>query len=332
MNAQFQKLTGTKHNRIINLIEGNIISGKYTIGDLLPSAYQLGEELGVSRLTVMSAYKELQTRGIIYSTPGKGYYIASDRLKISHKIFLLFDELNAFKEDLYYAFKDGMGPDCQIDIFFHHFNRQQFDNLIKESAGKYTEYVIMPVQFTGINGVLKLLPSDKVYILDQDNADTRGKYPTIYQNFKKDICQNLQELMPEIRKYNKIILSYYHEPHKPRGIFEGFVEFCEKKNVSYEVEDNIKARKLKKGEILLLTEEKNLIGVIKQSRQLGLKPGRDIGIISYNDTVLKEVVADGITVISTDFREMGNKLAQMIINNDNNRYENRSYLLKRKSI
>jgi len=39
--------------------------------------------------------------------------------------------------------------------------------------------------------------------------------------------------------------------------------------------------------------------------------GEDIGIISYNDTPLKELL--GITVISTDFQKMGSAAAEMIL-------------------
>jgi DNA-binding LacI/PurR family transcriptional regulator len=42
--------------------------------------------------------------------------------------------------------------------------------------------------------------------------------------------------------------------------------------------------------------------------------GKDIGIISYNDTPLKELL--GITVISTDFNIMGETAASMILNNE----------------
>jgi DNA-binding LacI/PurR family transcriptional regulator len=43
-----------------------------------------------------------------------------------------------------------------------------------------------------------------------------------------------------------------------------------------------------------------------------LKPGQDFGIISYNDTPLKEVLAGGITTLSTDFRLMGKTMAKLI--------------------
>lgn len=41
--------------------------------------------------------------------------------------------------------------------------------------------------------------------------------------------------------------------------------------------------------------------------------GRDVGIISYNETPLKEIVAGGVTVVSIDFHELGLRAAETII-------------------
>ena len=51
--------------------------------------------------------------------------------------------------------------------------------------------------------------------------------------------------------------------------------------------------------------------LLKQIRDRKMVAGRDIGVISYNDTPLKELL--GITVISTDFETMGETAAYMIL-------------------
>lgn len=60
--------------------------------------------------------------------------------------------------------------------------------------------------------------------------------------------------------------------------------------------------------------------------------GKDIGIISYNDTPPKEVVINGRATISTDFNAMGKTLANMVLNNINNKIENPSSLIIRESL
>ncbi len=63
-----------------------------------------------------------------------------------------------------------------------------------------------------------------------------------------------------------------------------------------------------------------------------LKLGSDFGIVSFNDTVLKEVVANGITTISTDFKMMGQTLARMIQEKSTEKIRNQSALIRRNSL
>ena len=81
-----------------------------------------------------------------------------------------------------------------------------------------------------------------------------------------------------------------------------------------------------------MLDDKNLIRIIKKIKEQNLVIAKDIGIISFNDTLLKEVVEDGITTISTDFKIMGKKLATMILNNTTKKIENPSSLIIRKSL
>jgi DNA-binding LacI/PurR family transcriptional regulator len=42
--------------------------------------------------------------------------------------------------------------------------------------------------------------------------------------------------------------------------------------------------------------------------------GKDVGIISYNDTPMKQIVGGGISVISTNFELMGELTAEFVKN------------------
>jgi DNA-binding transcriptional regulator YhcF (GntR family) len=87
--------------QIINSVELAVVNKILKKGDKLPSVNSIRNKYSISRDTVFSAYKKLKMRGIIQSVPGKGYYLISENITTSKKIFLLFDELNAFKENLY---------------------------------------------------------------------------------------------------------------------------------------------------------------------------------------------------------------------------------------
>ena len=170
----------------------------------------------------------------------------------------------------------------------------------------------------------------KRQILDQVHEGLE-KYSAIYQNFEKDVFEGLRAALMNIINYKKVVLLFSEEK-QPQGILKGFKLFCNQYNVNYEVVISVKDRTLEKGEVYLVLDDKNLIRVIKKVKEQQFILATDIGIISFNDTMLKEVVENGITTISTDFNLMGARLAQMILNNEHVKIENLSRLILRRSI
>ncbi|WP_159951904.1 GntR family transcriptional regulator [Polaribacter septentrionalilitoris] len=318
-----------KYKQIVTSIEDAIANGNLKKGDQLPSLNAIKNKHKLSRDTVLTAFNELKNRGIIHSVVGKGYYVSSENIFVKQKIFVLFDELNSFKEDLYNSFLEHLGDDIQIDIFFHHFNKDIFNKLINDSVGNYSYYVIMPANLENTKTIIQNLPSEKVYLLDQVPKELES-YPSVYQDFENDIQKGLFTGLHAIRKYKKLVLVFSHK--QPKQLLNGFKNFCEKYKKTYEVIETIYKRNPKKGELYIVFEDKDLIKIIKKIKEQKLQIVKDIGIISYNDTLLKEVVADGITTISTDFKLMGETLAKKILNNDLTSVINPSKLLFRKSI
>ncbi|WP_303317874.1 GntR family transcriptional regulator [Flavivirga abyssicola] len=325
-----QKIGVPKYRQIINSIEDAILSGALQKGDQIPSINTVKEQHNLSRDTVLMAFNELKSRGIIQSIVGKGYYVASENVNVTQKIFLLFDELNSFKEDLYNSFLENLGGNIQVDIFFHHFNKNVFSKLINDNVGDYNYYVIMPANLTNTNEDIKKLAKDKVYILDQVHDDLL-EYSAIYQNFEKVIFNNLTKALHLIKKYKKIILIFSKDK-QPQGMLKGFNRFCKKNKMSFEVINSLKNRALNKGELYVMPDDKSLLRIIKKMKSSNLLLAKDIGVISYNDTLLKEIVEGGITTISTDFNKMGQRLAEMILNKELVKVENPNSLIIRNSL
>ena len=196
-----------KYRQIVASFEEAISSGTLKKGDKLPSLNSIKNKHSLSRDTVLMAFNELKTRGIVQSIAGKGYYVMSENINVVQKIFLLFDELNGFKEDLYNSFVANLGFNVQVDIYFHHFNQDMFSKLIYDHIGDYSFYVIMPANLNNVKEVIEKLPNDKVYIIDQTH-DELAAYPSIYQNFEKNMFDGLTDVFYRIKTYRKIILIF----------------------------------------------------------------------------------------------------------------------------
>lgn len=319
-----------KYKQIIKSVELAISEKRLKRDVKLPSVNRLSIDFSISRDTVLLAYEELKKRGIIYAILGKGYYVKSVEMSFEQRYFLLFDELNSFKEDIYTAFLAALNNKAQVDIYFHHFNLEMFKKLVNESNGNYTKYIVMPSNLTGAAALIKTLPPKDVYVLDQTNPDL-SEYPAVYQNFVKDIYMALQEAKSILNQYQKLILIFpgFKEP---MGMKIGFESFCSDFRFAHEVISEFTDRTIEKGEVYVIPSDRDLVQVILKSKEQGLVLGKDFGVISYNETPLKKVVENGITTISTDFKQMGTTLAHMVLENRRDQIENKNYLISRGSL
>ncbi|MFL9842874.1 GntR family transcriptional regulator [Flavobacterium rhizosphaerae] len=319
-----------KYKQIILGVENALREKMLSRGDKLPSINKIALEFGLSRDTVLTAYDDLKKRGLIYARPGKGYFIKSEEYTVEQRIFLLFDEFNSFKEELYSSFKKAMGNSARIDIFFHYFNPEVFKKLVNENNGAYSKYVIMPTNLKGAATIIKTLPKNDVYILDQTNDELAG-YPSIHQNFVADMYNALCRGKQRLEKYNKLILIF---PlfKQPQGMHDGFTRFCKEHHFKYEIINDFENNSIKAGEVYVIPNDRHLVNVIEQARAQQLTIGSEIGIISYNDIPLKKVAGNGITTISTDFPAMGKTLAEMILLQRREQIQNPSSLIERGSL
>jgi DNA-binding transcriptional regulator YhcF (GntR family) len=324
------QLTLPKYKQIISSVEVAIAEKRLKRNDKLPSVNKISLEFSISRDTVLLAFDELKKRGIIYSILGKGYYVKSEDFSYEQRFFLLFDELNIFKEDIYNSFLNAVGEKAQIDIFFHHFNIGTFKKLINESNGNYSKYIIMPTNVAGAASVIKTLPKNDVYILDQTNQEL-ADYPSVHQNFVKDMYEALLTGKEKLNKYQKLILVF-PGLKEPLGMVEGFEKFCGDYSFSSEIIPGFENRIIREGEVYIIPSDRDLVNVLEQSKIQNLKIVEDFGIISYNDTPLKKVVESGITTISTNFNIMGTLLANMVLENRKEQIENESSLIIRNSL
>lgn len=65
------------YEQLINQMERFILTGVIHQDDQIPSVRSLSVELAVNPNTIQKAYSELDRRGITYSVPGRGSFVAA---------------------------------------------------------------------------------------------------------------------------------------------------------------------------------------------------------------------------------------------------------------
>lgn len=329
-----------KYKQVMDSILKSINNGALSLGEKIPSINELSEEHLLSRDTVEKAYGLLKKQHIIESVKGKGYYIAKTDLAIKVNVLFLINKLSTYKMRIFNAFVNELGTNAKVDLDIYHCEPLVFSKILENKKTLYDHVVIMPhfknenMQHMGCtDDILKSIlsiPNEKLIVLDRNLKSLSGDAGRVYQDFTEDIYNALNKGSKKLKKYRKIVLVY---PSKavypyPKGIVTGFKRFCIHHDLDYEILDEIyESMELQLLDLYVVIEESDLVNLVKQVRDKDYKLGKDIGIISYNDTPLKELL--GITVVSTNFKKMGEEAARMILNNNRVEIKNEFNFIER---
>jgi DNA-binding transcriptional regulator YhcF (GntR family) len=321
-----------KYQQIVDSIIENISRENLKFDQKIPSINKFSEEFYLSRDTVEKAYSILKERNIITAIRGKGYYVSRTKLIKKMNILFLINKLSWYKMEIYYSFIKSIGPNSYTDLHIYHCDESLFLNLLNKHKKAYDYYVIMPhfktedFQHTSttvaVSQAINKIPKNKLIILDNIKIPIEDNIITVYEDYENDIYDALKSGLKKISKYKKIILIY---PKKtiypyPKRIKHGFMKFCVEHHLDFDIIDKVyNDMVLLDGDLFITIEEDDLVNLIEQIRDKEFVLGTDIGIISYNETPLKALL--GITVISTDFKIMGEKASNMILNSESGKYK-----------
>lgn len=323
--------------QIVDSIMAAVRDGDLRRDEQIPSINEFSEQYLLSRGTVEKAYKELRDKKVILSVKGKGYFIYRTDINMPLRVLLLFNKISNYKKQLYNAFVKTLGDGVFVDLHIHHSNVQLFDSLISNNLGDYDHYVIMPhfyEQHDKVLQILRQIPEQQLLLLDKDMPEITGKHAAVYQNFEKDIYEALYEALPSLKKYNSLVFVNPSSivPYPPE-IRKGFQYFCRMHDFDFSVMEGVEMNTpVKAGQAFIVIEETDLVHLVKICRQNSLTIGKEVGIVSYNETPLKEILLDGITVISTDHEQMGITAARMILEKSTDRVKNPFKLILRNSL
>ncbi len=291
----------SKVTQLADALSQAISRKEFLEGDSLPSINQLSAQYGVSRDTVFKAFLDLRERGLIDSTPGKGYYVTSQVTNV----LLLLDQYTPFKEALYNSFVRHLPINYKVDLLFHQYNERLFNTILRESIGKYNKYIVMNFDNEKFSTVLNKINPSRLLLLDFGKFE-KEKYSYICQDFDEFFYQALnllkERLFPKSLKHPQSSKVY-------------FTRFCQEQGFLCEIQEDIENLIVRKGVAYIAIKQQDVVKVVKQGRLEGLKCGKDFGLLAYNDIPSYEVIDEGITSLSIDWEMMGNEAANFVLNN-----------------
>ena len=316
-NIELDELSSApKYLQLAQSVIKAIALGKIRHDDVMPSINEMSFEFDISRDTAEKSYKYLKKLGILGSVPGKGYFVKTTNVKNDIKVFLLFNKLSAHKKIIYDSFVKTLGDSATIDFYIYNNDFNFFKRLLSNAGKHYSHFVIIAHFLeSGENAyeILNTIPKDKLVLLDKLVPGVNGEFSAVYENFENDIYSAMEDALESLKKYERLKIIVPSYTYFPDEITKGFKRFCHQYAFSASVVNDISQEKIEAGAAYISLMEDDLVTLIEKIKDTKLKMGKDIGVISYNETPLKKLILQGVTTFSTDFEEMGRQAALLIL-------------------
>ncbi|MFP5042501.1 GntR family transcriptional regulator [Parasediminibacterium sp. JCM 36343] len=324
-----------KYLQLANAIVKAIKEGKLNEGDTMPSINELSFEFEISRDTAEKGYRHLKKIGALGSVPGKGYFIKDAEIDNPLKILMLFNKLSPHKKIIYDTFVANIGETAAIDFFVYNNDFTFFKKLLSSRIDQYTHYVMMPhfgEAGENVHEIINTVPKNKLVVIDKLVPGITGRFAAIYQNFEKDIYHALEQALEQLGRYHTLKIVSPEYANFPKEQIVGFLNFCHQYAFNYVVVNHLHDEPINAGEVFITLMENDLVELIEKILTTPLQVGKDVGVISYNESAVKKVILNGITTISTDFYLMGKRAAEMILEKTIEHEEMPFYLRLRSSL
>ncbi len=295
-------------NGVINAIDEKILIQ----GSRLPSVKNMAEKIKFAPKTVAKAYKNLKDKGLIESRDRLGFFVVNEDTIQVAKVALLMYAFHPFQEVFYNAFRETLGDNIQVDVFFHHSNMDLFETILGNIKGQYGMYVVAPIPDKRTKKLLTNFSPSQLLLVDR-YEEIGARYSYVTQEFELATYTALEALKPQIANYEEIILFYKPNSDYPIEVLRAFKKFITNENLNGQVKETYVPGNLKKRTIYFTIGDGDLWKILKDCQIQNYELGKDIGVFSNNDGPVKEIISGGITTFSTNFELMAEQAAQFVL-------------------
>lgn len=310
------------YRQLVLQVERSLHDGALKAGEQLPSMNELAAQLHISRETAKKAYNILVERGEIIPHHGKGFYAADVNEDVRPQVLVILDKFSVYKQILFNAFAERLGDKAEITILNHNQSLDLLEYYLDVNLDHFDFYVIAPhfpldeESQSRAARQLSRISNRKLIMLDRLLPDYSGNFGAVYQDFENDIYYGLSQGIEQPRKTKMLRVITLPSSLYGRCVHKGIERFTKEHGLPSEFLTQAPDQ-INPGDTFLVLNSQLDTGLVALARKIqasGLVIGKDVRIISYNESDMYELVLGGLTTVSADFREMGLLAAEMILN------------------
>jgi DNA-binding transcriptional regulator YhcF (GntR family) len=310
-----------KFLQLVNGVIAGIERGVLKPGDRLPSINETSVEYLLARATVEKAYGLLQEMGHVASLQRKGYFIQGQRM--ARRVMLLVGQLTPTTEQLGRDLGQTLGAGYKVDVFVHAYKKAYFCETLENQLERYHAFVIHPQHIEPCERVKRMLnkiPQDRLVWLGGSAScvvpgawseldSTQLAQPTKHETTLAALLQAHPDLFGS---YRAVRLVTSDEEYVPADWLREVETYCTDRRLEYHALDGFEDEVVQVGTAYLVFDDQDLVRILKQIQERGWQPGREVGILSYQDQPYKEILAGGLSTFGPDTRQVARQVAEQL--------------------
>lgn len=272
-----------KYQQFVNILLHKMNHGELKKGDKLPSIVESSLSYGLSRDTVLRAYKKLYNKGVITSIYRKGYFVSQSSFgKLKKNVLVAVSELTSANYMFYERLSKEMDQNkMQCDLRIYNNSLDRLENVIREAEGNYHTFILEP-QMHALEKILQLsqskIVSDEIIILNDETIGPAQYGRHVFLNIEKAIHESLKKLSLRFDRYHTINLVLPAKEYFPYKLITGFFNYCDQNDKQGNLLEEINT--IAQGNAYILIDEESLFDFLNLSNLNQTEIGTDVGVLT----------------------------------------------------
>lgn len=303
-----------KYRQVILAISRDVRRAILTPGDKIPSINEASSECYLSRDTVEKAYKELSRRGIIRSIPGKGFFVSDSVFDNPLKILLVFDKLDESRWKLFNELNECLG-NAELTMMSYEHNYRMLNLSLEEHQNDFDFFIVIPHFFAYQDDLKRAFSSvvpERLIVLTHAVSGLDEQTSQFTFDRKVEWTKALEAVSSKMESFRRLVVFFQDDFRFPQEIFEAAEAFAKATGMPFKSLNEWDPKKIQTGDVALVLEDETLSELVAFVADREMEIGRDLGIISFDDDPMKELLIGGITTLGYNYREIAELTATRI--------------------
>lgn len=306
----------TVYEQVADYLRSKILSGELSVGTKLMSISKFSKAYGLSKDSVERGYNKLEAEGLIKAVPCKGCFVLESTGRQDRAAFIT-NAMYDYNVRLYKSICQQIGKATRVDFILYHDQAAQLEEWVRRNQGNFDHYIFGcdwsgQTTYKDLLPILAELPHDKIFVIGDNNRLISG-YSGSLVDYRYSILQELEANLATLTKYKHIKMSSADDLVIPKDFFDGVSDFGKRYGLEVDLVNYANLRTLVPQCLYICSGDSELLSLLDRINKTNFIIGEDIGILSFNDTLLKK--KNGISIIEDDLNILSKEVSEILSNN-----------------